>query len=193
MEAHGVLGGHEVESPLRGALELLRGDIEKALRQTGAPDLIRRDVRAGSVHEDTHANVPWLRLLTSANMWAIYVSHACICLSGYGALQDFSIRNTPAVSAMADGHLLTDCCFATLRLPEKGITRMLEGPMPVERPATVAEVCDVVRRCAADGTAIYPVGGGTLLDYGTPPSRSGIALSTAKLDQVIGDQPAAHQ
>jgi MFS family permease len=46
-------------------------------------DLIRRDVRAGSIHEDTHANVPWLRLLTSANMWAIYVSHACICLSGY--------------------------------------------------------------------------------------------------------------
>jgi len=46
-------------------------------------DLIRSDVRAGSVHEDTHADVPWRRLLTSANMWAIYVSHACICLSGY--------------------------------------------------------------------------------------------------------------
>jgi len=63
------------------------------------------------------------------------------------------------------------------------------GPMSVERPATAAEVCDVVRRCAADGTAIYPVGGGTLLDYGTPPARPGIALSTAKLDQVI-DFPA---
>src|SRR5262245_33073603 len=61
--------------------------------------------------------------------------------------------------------------------------------MAVERPASVAEVCDVVRRCAADGTAIYPVGGGTLLDYGTPPARPGIALSTAKLDQVI-DFPA---
>jgi glycolate oxidase FAD binding subunit len=63
------------------------------------------------------------------------------------------------------------------------------GPMPVERPATVAELCDVVRRCAADGTAIYPVGGGTLLDYGTPPARPGIALSTANLNQII-DFPA---
>jgi glycolate oxidase FAD binding subunit len=63
------------------------------------------------------------------------------------------------------------------------------GPMPVERPASVAELCDVVRRCATDGTAIYPVGGGTLLDYGTPPARPGVALSTAKLDQVI-DFPA---
>src|SRR5947199_799395 len=61
--------------------------------------------------------------------------------------------------------------------------------MPVERPATVAELCDVVGRCAADGTAIYPVGGGTLLDYGTPPARPGVAVSTARLDQVI-DFPA---
>jgi len=63
------------------------------------------------------------------------------------------------------------------------------GPMPVECPASVAELRDVVRRCATDGTAIYPVGGGTLLDYGTPPARPGIALSTGKLDQVI-DFPA---
>jgi ACS family glucarate transporter-like MFS transporter len=46
-------------------------------------DLIRSDVRAGSVHEDTHSSVPWRRLVTSGNMWAIYGSHACICLSGY--------------------------------------------------------------------------------------------------------------
>jgi glycolate oxidase FAD binding subunit len=63
------------------------------------------------------------------------------------------------------------------------------GPMPVERPASVAELCDLVRRCAADGTAIYPVGGGTMLDYGTPPARPGVAVSTAQLDQVI-DFPA---
>jgi glycolate oxidase FAD binding subunit len=63
------------------------------------------------------------------------------------------------------------------------------GPMPVERPASVAELCDVVRRRAGDGTAIFPFGGGTLLDYGTPPARPGIALSTANLNQVI-DFPA---
>src|SRR5437762_698653 len=63
------------------------------------------------------------------------------------------------------------------------------GPMPVERPTSVAALCDIVRRCAADGTAIYPIGGGTMLDYGLPPARPGVAVSTAALDQVI-DFPA---
>lgn len=63
------------------------------------------------------------------------------------------------------------------------------GPMPVERPATVADLCAIVRRCADSGTAIYPVGGGTMLDYGMPPARPGIALAIAKLNQVI-DYPA---
>jgi glycolate oxidase FAD binding subunit len=63
------------------------------------------------------------------------------------------------------------------------------GPMPVERPASAAELGDVVRRCAADDTAVYAVGGGTMLDYGMPPARPGVALSTANLDQVI-DFPA---
>jgi glycolate oxidase FAD binding subunit len=63
------------------------------------------------------------------------------------------------------------------------------GPMPVERPASVAELRTIVRRCADTKTAIYPVGGGTMLDYGMPPARTGIALSTAALNQVI-DYPA---
>lgn len=63
------------------------------------------------------------------------------------------------------------------------------GPMPVERPATVAELCTIVRRCAESKTAIYPAGGGTMLDYGMPPARLGIALSTTALNQVI-DYPA---
>src|SRR5438067_9778742 len=63
------------------------------------------------------------------------------------------------------------------------------GPMPIERPATVAELCAIVRRCAETKTAIYPVGGDTSLDYGMPPARPGIALSTAQFNQVI-DYPA---
>src|SRR6185369_10741584 len=63
------------------------------------------------------------------------------------------------------------------------------GPMPVERPTTVAELCAIVRRCAASNTAIYPVGGGTMLDYGMPPARVGVAISTNHLNQVI-DYPA---
>src|SRR3954469_6415224 len=63
------------------------------------------------------------------------------------------------------------------------------GPMPVVRPASAADVADVVRRAAADGTAIYPVGGGTMLDYGMPPARPGVALDLRSLDKVI-DFPA---
>jgi glycolate oxidase FAD binding subunit len=63
------------------------------------------------------------------------------------------------------------------------------GPMPVERPSTVAELCAIVRRCADTKTAIYPVGGGTMLDFGMPPARPGSALSTAALNEVI-DYPA---
>jgi glycolate oxidase FAD binding subunit len=63
------------------------------------------------------------------------------------------------------------------------------GPMPVERPQSVAELCAIVRNCADLKTAIYPVGGGTMLDYGMPPAQPGIALSTGALNQVI-DYPA---
>ncbi len=61
------------------------------------------------------------------------IGAGCISLNGQGGLQDISIRNTPSVSAMADGHLPEDSIFATLHLPSSGITRLLEGPMPVER------------------------------------------------------------
>jgi glycolate oxidase FAD binding subunit len=63
------------------------------------------------------------------------------------------------------------------------------GPLPVARPASVAELCDLVRRCAAEGKAVYPVGGGTMLDHGLPPTKPGLAIDTRALDQVI-DYPA---
>src|SRR5262249_12542504 len=40
-----------------------------------------------------------------------------------------------------------------------------------------------------EGQAIYPVGGGTMLDYGRPPTKPGVAVETRALDQVI-DFPA---
>jgi len=62
------------------------------------------------------------------------IGAGCICLNGYGGLQDFSIRNHPATSAMPDGHHGTDAAFATLHIKgEKPITRLLEGPLPVEK------------------------------------------------------------
>lgn len=56
-----------------------------------------------------------------------------ICLNGQGGLQDFSIRNTPSFTSLADGHLPLDAAFATLYLPNQGIARLVEGPMPAER------------------------------------------------------------
>jgi uncharacterized protein (DUF608 family) len=61
------------------------------------------------------------------------IGAGCICLNGQGGLQDFSIRNIPAITATADGHHPTDCAFATLYIPSRGIARMVEGAMPVER------------------------------------------------------------
>ena len=57
-------------------------------------------------------------------------------------------------------------------------------------PADAADVTEVVRNAGRNGLAVYPVGGGTMLDYGAAPKRPGIGLSTTKLNRVI-DYPAA--
>lgn len=61
------------------------------------------------------------------------IGAGCICLNGQGGLQDFSIRNTPALSALPDGHTPGDSAFATLYFPALGVARLVEGPMPPER------------------------------------------------------------
>jgi glycolate oxidase FAD binding subunit len=63
------------------------------------------------------------------------------------------------------------------------------GPLPVRHPASVAELGDCVSAAAADGQAVFPLGGGTMLGQGLPPTRPGVALSTTRLDQVL-DYPA---
>src|SRR5579864_5981739 len=63
------------------------------------------------------------------------------------------------------------------------------GPLPVRRPASVAELADSLREVAAAGQAVYPLGGGTLLGRGLPPTKPGVAVSTACLDQIL-DYPA---
>lgn len=61
------------------------------------------------------------------------IGAGCIALNGQGGLQDFSIRNQPSLSALPDVHPPQDCAFATLYLPESGLARLVEGPMPPER------------------------------------------------------------
>ena len=62
-------------------------------------------------------------------------------------------------------------------------------PLPLRRPATVAELGDLVKDAAGSGRGIYPVGGRTMLDVGLPPSKPGFAVDTTALNAVI-DYPA---
>ncbi len=57
------------------------------------------------------------------------------------------------------------------------------------RPQSVSEIGDIVRHAVAEGQAIYPLGGRTLLDIGFTPTRSGIAVDLRSLSQVL-DYPA---
>lgn len=59
------------------------------------------------------------------------------------------------------------------------------GPLPVRRPNTVAEVCDLVREVRTAGQGVYPVGGRTTLDLGNVPTKPGIAVDTRSLNGVI--------
>jgi glycolate oxidase FAD binding subunit len=53
----------------------------------------------------------------------------------------------------------------------------------------VAELSNTVRRAVAEGQAVYPAGGQTMLGLGLPPTRPGIAVDLRGLNQVI-DYPA---
>jgi FAD/FMN-containing dehydrogenase len=44
------------------------------------------------------------------------------------------------------------------------------GPVPVRHPATVVELGECVRAASSANQAIYPVGGGTMLGQGLPPT-----------------------
>jgi glycolate oxidase FAD binding subunit len=64
--------------------------------------------------------------------------------------------------------------------------RTIDGlSLPVVRPASAAEVGALVR----EGQPLYPVGGGTMLHVGLPPTKPGRAVDLTALDQVV-DYPA---
>jgi glycolate oxidase FAD binding subunit len=56
-------------------------------------------------------------------------------------------------------------------------------------PSDSAAVADVVRRAAESAETVYPMGGGTALEYGPRPTRAGLGLSLAGLDRVV-DYPS---
>ena len=56
-------------------------------------------------------------------------------------------------------------------------------------PASQQELVDAVKNCFASGTPVYPIGGGTSLNYGLPPKLPGLGISLTKLNRVV-DYPA---
>jgi len=62
------------------------------------------------------------------------IGAGCICLNGVGGLQDFSIWHKPANSALPDAHGTRESAFALLHVKGRSpVTRLCEGPMPVEK------------------------------------------------------------
>jgi len=55
----------------------------------------------------------------------------------------------------------------------------------VVEPANEEEVSTALGCANRDGLAVIPRGGGTKLDWGNPPARADIVLSTAKLNRVL--------
>jgi glycolate oxidase FAD binding subunit len=60
--------------------------------------------------------------------------------------------------------------------------------LPLSDTATPADqdgVAEVVRQAAESRTPVYPIGGGTRLDYGVRPTQPGIGLSLKGMDRVV--------
>jgi len=55
----------------------------------------------------------------------------------------------------------------------------------VVEPGSVDEVATLLRDASRDGLAVLPRGGGTKLDWGRPPRRADLVLSTTRLDRVL--------
>jgi len=56
-------------------------------------------------------------------------------------------------------------------------------------PADQAAVAEAVRAAWEEKSAVYPIGGGTRLDYGVRPTEPGVGLSLEKLNRLIDYQP----
>jgi glycolate dehydrogenase FAD-binding subunit len=70
--------------------------------------------------------------------------------------------------------------------------RTIDGVTPLEilTPSTVEELASALKQADAAGKAVAPVGGGTQLDLGMPPTRLDLAIETTELNRVVEYEPA---
>jgi glycolate oxidase FAD binding subunit len=58
-----------------------------------------------------------------------------------------------------------------------------------EAPSTAEEVAALLATCAEQGSAAIPLGGGTQVGLGNPPTSADIGLSTRNLNRVLSHEP----
>lgn len=63
------------------------------------------------------------------------------------------------------------------------------APSLVVSPGSEAEVSAVLAAASRDGSAVVVRGGGTKVDWGAPPSRCDLLLSTSRLDTLVEHEP----
>ena len=63
-------------------------------------------------------------------------------------------------------------------------------PGLVVSPADENEVASVLSAATARGLTVVPRGGGTKIDWGSPPERCDVVLSTSRIDGVVDHEPA---
>ena len=69
---------------------------------------------------------------------------------------------------------------------------MTQNILPLTKtltPADQADAAGAVRAAYGEKTAVYPIGGGTRLDYGTWPTDPGVGLSLEKLNRLVDYRP----
>ncbi|MCC6202746.1 MAG: FAD-binding protein [Gammaproteobacteria bacterium] len=72
-----------------------------------------------------------------------------------------------------------------------GLSAYRRLPWLVVLPDSVAQVCEVMRICAAHGVPLVPRGAGTGLSGGALPLENGVLLSLARLNRILAIDPLA--
>jgi glycolate oxidase FAD binding subunit len=95
------------------------------------------------------------------------------------------------VSTAQELHLFTELVGgANVRTGE--VADAVGGVVPslVVSPADELEVASVLSAATARGLAVVPRGGGTKIEWGSPPERCDVVLSTSRIEGIVDHEPA---
>jgi glycolate oxidase FAD binding subunit len=92
--------------------------------------------------------------------------------------------SAPAIDVHAARTALGSACGD---VSDAGPADAVDGVAPalVARPASTAEVADVLRAAAATGLTVVPRGRGTKMTWGRPPERVDLVLDLGRMDAVV--------